>query len=97
EVSKTFINIARGREPLISQIENAIRALGDLPSVPDPDKETGSMLLHHAGALLTDNYVFDVIEQRLKAEDQLTELVNAGRTAGLEEFCGSLIDHIDDQ
>src|SRR5690606_25542466 len=63
DVSKAFINIAMGREPLLSQIENAIRALGDLPSVPDPDKETGAMLIQHAGALLTDNYVSDVIEQ----------------------------------
>jgi hypothetical protein len=96
KVNPIFRSIAQGRKPLIEQMENAIRALGDLPSAPDPDKETGAMLLHHAGALLTEDYLSTFIEQRLHAEERLAELINAARITGLEEYCGLLLNQIDE-
>jgi hypothetical protein len=95
-VNTIFSSIAQGRKPLIDQLENAIRALGDLPSAPDPDKETGTMLLHHAGALLTEDYLATFVDQRLRAEEQLAELINVARITGLEEYCGLLINHVDE-
>lgn len=96
-IKSVFTGIVQRRKPLIEQLENAIRALGDLPSAPDPDKETGAMLIHHAGALLTDDYPLKIVEQRLQAEEQLAELVNTARVAGLEEYCGLLINQLDEQ
>lgn len=75
--------IASQREPFIARFEQAIRAMGELPSVPDPDKETGTMLIHHAGALLSKDYSLDVIEQRLTAEEHLTVLTNNARAVGI--------------
>lgn len=95
-LKRVFSTIANQREGFIERLENAVRALGDLPSVPDPDKEAGTMLLHHAGALLTGDYNPKVIEQRLAAEQHLEELITNGRSAGLEAYCATLMDHLDE-
>lgn len=76
--------IASQRELFIARFEQAIRVLGELPSVPDPDKETGTMLIHHAAALLSKNYSLDVIEQRLTAEEHLTSLTDDARRFGID-------------
>lgn len=76
--------IASQREPFIARFEQVIRAIGELPSVPDPDKETGAMLMHHAGALLSKDYSLDVVEQRLTAEEHLTVLTNNARSVGID-------------
>lgn len=95
-LTRLLTNIGAQREAFIPPLENAVRALGDLPSVPDADKETGTMLLHHAAALLTENYAANIIDQRLDAEQQMAELINAGRAVGLDEYCGSLLDLLDE-
>lgn len=87
--------IASQREPFIARFEQAIRALGELPSVPDPDKETGAMLIHHAGALLSEDYRSQVIEQRLKAEEHLTELVSDACNSDIDKIlCADFSDHL---
>jgi hypothetical protein len=95
-LTQLLASIGARREAFIPPLENAVRALGDLPSVPDPDKETGAMLVHHAAALLSENYAANVINQRLEAEQHIVELINAGRAAGLEEYCGNLMDLLDE-
>lgn len=96
DLARVFTSIADQRETFVTRLANAVRALGDLPSVPDPDKEAGAMLLHHAGALLVDDYAADVIAQRIEAEQHLVELINAGRAAGLNDHCGTLLDQLDE-
>lgn len=76
--------IASQREPFIARFEQAIRAMGELPSVPDPDKEAGTMLIHHAGALLSEDYSSEVIEQRLRAEEALAEFTRTASTLGID-------------
>lgn len=76
---KTLRNIIRQREPFLVRLEEAVRAVGDLPSMPDPDREAGAMLLHHVTALMKDDYLEDVITQRLAAENNLAGLVDEGR------------------
>jgi hypothetical protein len=80
------------REPLIARIETAIRALGDLPSVPDPDKETGEMIIHHVSAALSSDTAHEVVEQRIKADYHLAELIQACRDVGLADDQGALLD-----
>lgn len=93
-ITSVLRTIATQREPFIERLTDAVRALGDLPSMPDPDKETGAMLLHHAGAFLSDDYSTEVLEQRIEAEQHLAELVQAGRAIGLDKSCGPLLDEI---
>lgn len=94
KITSILREIADQREPFVARLTHAVRALGDLPSMPDPDKETGAMLLHHAGAFLSDDYATEVLQQRIEAEQHLAELIEAGRAVGLEEECETLLDEI---
>lgn len=96
EITQVLRSIASQREPFLTRLTEAVRALGDLPSMPDPDKETGAMLLHHAGAFLSDDYSVEVLEQRLEAEEHLTELVQAGHAVGLDKSFGTLLNEMSD-
>lgn len=86
--------IASQREPFVARLEEAVRTLGDLPKVPDPDKETGAMLIHHAEAFLSEDHVQEVLEQRINSEVQLTQCIIQAREAGLEQSFGNLLDEI---
>ena len=89
--------IMQERLGFIERIEQAIRALGDLPSVPDPDRETGEMLLHHITAALSSDTATQILEQRLKAERHLLELVQVCRAAGLDDEHGPLLRELEQQ
>lgn len=90
-ITEALRQIRQQRLTFIERIEHAIRALGDLPSMPDPDRETGEMLLHHVAAALSSDTATEILEQRVKAERHLLELLDACRTAGLEEAHGTLL------
>ena len=81
EIATTFQSVANQRKLFCNRLEEAIRELGDLPSVPDPDKEVGEMIIHHLGAALSVDYTNDVLTQRITAEEHIMELIrNAGET-----------------
>jgi hypothetical protein len=82
------------RSQFIPRLEDAIRQLGDLPSVPDPDKESGEMLIHHVGAALSNDYEPDVIEQRIASDQQLAQLVNDARKNTSEASFTQLMEDI---
>lgn len=94
EVAEGFQHIAAQRKLFFKRLSTAIRELGDLPSVPDPDKETGEMLLHHLGAALTPDYTNEAIAQRLEAEQHLQELINNARDTDPNENCRALLDDL---
>lgn len=75
--------LATERESFIQPIEHKIRALGDLPSVPDPDKEDGEMLLHHIGAAVSEDYTGKLAQQRIDAEKTLLQIID--RAKNLDE------------
>ena len=89
--------IMQERQGFIQRIEQAIRALGDLPSVPDPDRETGEMLLHHVTAALSSDTATQILEQRIKAERHVLELVQACHAAGLDDAHGQLLVEMEQQ
>lgn len=84
DITDVLRAIASQREPFIARFEQAIRAMGELPSVPDPDKEAGTMLIHHASAFLSEDYSSEVIEQRLNAEATLSDLTNNASALGID-------------
>ena len=66
----------------------AIRALDDMPSAPDPDAESTEKLLHRISAIFSGEKSRETtIRQRLATEDQLSTLLTQvqGRELG-EEF-----------
>ena len=72
--AQLFRNIAQQRRNFIQRLENAVRASGDLPTMPDPDKEAGEMLIHHVAALLKSNYAANLMQQRIDGEKNLADL-----------------------
>ena len=77
-------DIARERRIFIRHLEDAVRASGSLPTVPDPDKEAGEMLIHHVAAMIKSNYAPDVFEQRIEGEKNLTALVDEAKKTEIE-------------
>jgi hypothetical protein len=93
-VGNELLGIARYRETFITRLEQAVRESGDLPAVPDPDREAGAMLIHHVTALLKDDVVTDVLEQRLEGEKNLANLIAEGQAVSLEKSHHELLDEI---
>ncbi|MEN0037835.1 MAG: DUF2383 domain-containing protein [Cellvibrio sp.] len=96
-VTERFQQIAAQRKLFFKRLSVAIRELGDLPSVPDPDKETGEMILHHLGAAFTPDYTNEVLAQRIEREQQLLELIRNARDTDANENCRTLLDDLSTQ
>ena len=96
QVANILSAIVQKREALLVRIENAIRALGDLPSMPDPDKETGQMLFQQLTAAISADTAAEILKQRVEAEKHLLELVDACRATSLAESQTQLLDDMDD-
>lgn len=93
-IAETFLGIVKGRKLFLARLESAIRELGDLPSVPDPDKEAGEMMLHHLGAALSADYTNDALAQRISAEEHILTLINAARTTDPNPSCTRLLNDL---
>jgi len=98
DIRTALEKISHERKAFAVQLEQAIRDSGDLPTVPDPDKEAGAMLIHHVAALLTPQYAVNILEQRIDAEKNLANLIVDGKTAGLDDsYCAllnALAEHV---
>lgn len=96
-VNPVLHDIIHERLEYIDRIEDAIRALGDLPSAPDPDRETGEMLIHHVTAALSPDSATEILEQRIKAEQHLLELVKACYAVGLDDEHAAMLRKMEQQ
>jgi hypothetical protein len=94
-LDEVFRGIEAKRREFIHRLEDAVRALGDLPAVPDPDKESGEMLLHHVAALFQNDYSGDIINQRIESEKKLADLVKETHTDGLDASHQNLLQEFD--
>ncbi len=80
--------LAERRDMVTRDLQQAIRALDDMPSAPDPDAESTEKLLHRISAIFSGEKSRETtIRQRLATEDQLSTLLTQvqGRELG-EEF-----------
>lgn len=96
-ITPALRDIMQARLSVIERIEQAIRALGDLPSMPDPDRETGEMLLHHVTAALSSDSATEILEQRIKAERHLLALLQACNDVGLDNDQPQLLQEMAQQ
>lgn len=85
QVSVYFKQFAKQRLILAARLEEAIRAEGDLPPAPDPDKETSSIMFEHLLANLSTREAARIIEHRLDGEQDIRELVQSAIESGLDE------------
>ncbi|WP_041522118.1 hypothetical protein [Gilvimarinus agarilyticus] len=74
---KLFETLAEARDLLADEAEEAIRDAGDLPSVPDADRETGEHLLQRLEAVFSADQAADVMAQRLEGEQEFEHLIKA--------------------
>ena len=93
-LGQVFANISQQRQEFIRRLEHAVRESGDLPTVPDPDKEAGEMLFHHVAALIKTHYAGDIIQQRIDAEKKLAELLIDTQRTELEAQHATLLDEL---
>lgn len=93
-VARELDKLANQRETFIPVLEREIRNLGDLPSMPDPDKENSAMLLRHLGAAMAQDYTSTLLQQRIEAEQHLIELINQARESDTEGTCKTLLDDL---
>lgn len=94
-LGEMFRGIGARRREFIHRLEGAVRALGDLPAVPDPDKESGEMLLHHVAALFQNDYAGDILNQRIEGEKKLADLVREVQTSELDASHKGLLQELD--
>lgn len=94
DIAERFLDIAKRRKLFLNRLSSAIRDLGDLPSVPDPDKEAGEMILHHLGAALSSDYTNEALTQRIKTEEYILVLVNAARKTEPNQSCTTLLNEL---
>jgi len=97
KIAREFKHLASEREPFILLLEQKIRDLGDLPTVPDPDKEDSEMLLHHIGAAVSEDYTDKLIQQRVDAEKKLLDIIQRTRTNDESNSCKTLLDNLEQQ
>lgn len=97
QLTPVLREIIQERQAFIARIEQSIRALGDLPSVPDPDRETGEMLIHHVTAALSPDSANEILEQRVKAEQQLLDLLQACHDVGLDKEHAVMLNEMEQQ
>lgn len=90
-LSATLAAIADRRGRLVSRLEEALRALGDLPSAPDPDRQTVSHLTLKLKALLSGDHAGTVADAALADEDDLTAALEVARQADLPPEAGAAL------
>lgn len=94
EIATGFHTIANQRKLLCKRLAETIRDLGDLPSVPDPDKEAGAMIIHHLGAALSPDYTNQILTQRITAEEHIMELIDKAQESNERGTCELLLNDL---
>ena len=89
-VEALFVQIAESREVLAKSVEEAIRASDDLPSSPDPDRQTGQHFLQRLEAAFSADQTVEIIDQRLMEESHLEQRLNAAEMSVIDTAFTSL-------
>lgn len=97
-VSDALRRIGDERNSLSQGFKTAIRDSGDLPPEPDADRESLEQLAQQLGAAIASDQTIKVLEQRLAAEQKLSEQVKDTRTVELDDasdaLFAELVEHI---
>lgn len=76
-LSGDFQALASRHRALAERLAPHIRALGDLPRQPDPDREAFGHVLDGLRTLLAQNESAELVERRLAAENELMDALRA--------------------
>ncbi len=93
-VAAVLHGLGEQRQEMAQRLSEALRALGDQPSAADPERVGLEKLAHRLDAAVSGDHVVPILEQRLAAEQHLSELIDAARNAGLEANCATLVEEL---
>lgn len=96
ETAAVLREIAAERGELADRVAAAVRAMGDLPSLPDRDRETLHAFLEKLGAAMAADNTRRILEQRLHGEQHLAELLEECRHSPLDQTASALVDTVAD-
>lgn len=94
DLRQTFLNIIKNRKLFLARLESAIREFGDLPAVPDPDKEASEMALHHLSAAVSTDYTDEILAQRISGEEYILTLNHTANKTEANESCIGLLNDL---
>ncbi len=94
EVTSLFNNIISERKIFAKKLEDILLNLGTLPSAPDPDKETGELIIEKVAASLSPNDISPLISHRLDTEQHLQSLIDAASENDLQESHRQVIKNL---
>lgn len=89
-----FEQAQRERLEFAAELAPHIRALGDLPSDPDPDRETVSQVVEGIRAYLSVDGDAVLLEQRLQADSELEEAARAALAQALPAETRGMLERI---
>ena len=94
DIAVHFRSISDRRKLFLIRLTVAIRELGDLPSVPDPDKEVGEMIINHLGASLSADDTEYIVAHRIKTDKHIQSLIDNAKEIEMEKPHRSLVQDL---
>lgn len=92
ELKTRLHKLASLRTDVVARIERYLESQGELTVMPDPDAEWGSKMLNHLAAKLATDEDRAIIEQRLKSEEHVKELLREAQAVDFDENFRPLLD-----
>jgi hypothetical protein len=90
-----FRNLAQRRAQLAADLALHIRALGDLPQTPDPDRELFGDMLMELKALFSADAARTLIDERLASEQAIVAAIASARRLALPNTALLTLDRIE--
>lgn len=88
-----FQSIVNQRKLFSNSLTDIIRSNGDLPAMPDPDKETGEMIIEQVAASLSANDINYVVSHRIETEKHLQTLIEKATEMEMNESDQKLLQN----
>lgn len=85
DLEELFIELSGRRQKIAATLADHIRALGDLPSEPDADREALGNVVRHVKSMLSDDEWRGLIAEREEDERELSRRVEAALRETLPE------------
>lgn len=89
-----FAELASQRRQLAGDLAEHIRALGDLPQAPDPDKEQFDGFMSTVKSLLSGDERGTLIDERLAGEAQLEQFLDVAQRLDPSSALADMLDRI---
>lgn len=91
-----FKHLVDEREALASELERAVKSEGDLPTVPDPDRETLQLWMQELEVLVSEDQRKKAVEEAIAVEDNLLSCLEQAQKADKAHLHGKVFQMVRD-